>query len=306
MIIKVDGACRNNGKEEAIASIGVYFGEGDAQNISNVFRDVEPTNQKAELVAGIRALETVYVKVATTKPKWNEEEEIVIQSDSEYLVKGMNEWIVNWKKNSFKKSNGKPVANKEYYKRLDELVVILGLFGAKVRFEHIPRAQNKEADKLANDCLDQESKEVQRYPGIWVHSSSSDVMCNDRNLFTQYKVLEPLPLTSPYTQEKGCGYAIGVGNVTLQTVNDKGKVKVYNLNNVLHTPHLALNLLKPINTMTNEEFVHDTLNVLRLKGRPEGMYPAGTPVEKKPHLLCSTFSNGKQNILFPNKLWSLN
>eukprot|EP01117_Protostelium_nocturnum_P008886 TRINITY_DN3187_c0_g1_i3.p1 TRINITY_DN3187_c0_g1~~TRINITY_DN3187_c0_g1_i3.p1 ORF type:complete len:176 (-),score=54.49 TRINITY_DN3187_c0_g1_i3:34-561(-) len=112
MIIKVDGACRNNGKEEAIASIGVYFGEGDAQNISNVFRDVEPTNQKAELVAGIRALETVYVKVATTKPKWNEEEEIVIQSDSEYLVKGMNEWIVNWKKNSFKKSNGKPVANK--------------------------------------------------------------------------------------------------------------------------------------------------------------------------------------------------
>ena len=59
--VQADGACRNNDNVDAVATIGVYFGESSKYNISRVLQLQAPTSQQAELIAGIRALEQIFV-----------------------------------------------------------------------------------------------------------------------------------------------------------------------------------------------------------------------------------------------------
>ena len=53
--VYTDGACSNNGKPDAKAGFGVYFGENDNRNLSETFTGPQ-TNNRAELLAIIRAL----------------------------------------------------------------------------------------------------------------------------------------------------------------------------------------------------------------------------------------------------------
>lgn len=153
IIVAVDGACRDNGKSTARAAIGACFGvDNVAHNISEVLRSTSPhTNQKAELSAGIRALK----EIADIKKKIiPDSREVVMKADSEYLVKGMTEWILKWRQNGYMNSKGLPVTNGEMFKELDNLVDELNKAGVGVLFWHVPRANNREADWLANAALD--------------------------------------------------------------------------------------------------------------------------------------------------------
>ena len=55
IVVYTDGACVNNGKPDARAGYGVYFGEGDKRNVSESYKGPQ-TNNVAELLAIIRAL----------------------------------------------------------------------------------------------------------------------------------------------------------------------------------------------------------------------------------------------------------
>ncbi|EHK19844.1 uncharacterized protein TRIVIDRAFT_68171 [Trichoderma virens Gv29-8] len=152
IIIAVDGACKGNGKPGARASVGVFVGNESEYNKSVLLSESNATNQVAELQAGILALHQA-MKIRDIGLDGEELHEVVIKADSEYLVKGMTEWIFKWKANGYRTSKGTPVTNSALFQKLEELVGDLNASDVEVLFWHVPRSQNTRADELANKAL---------------------------------------------------------------------------------------------------------------------------------------------------------
>lgn len=68
--------------------------------------DAHTTNNKMELMAAIKALDFI------------KDGEIVIYTDSEYVMKGITEWVHNWQKKGWKTANRKPVLNQDLWQEL--------------------------------------------------------------------------------------------------------------------------------------------------------------------------------------------
>ena len=115
-LIFTDGACKNNGADNATAGIGVAIGDHENYQLDLPVTSVMDPNQKrtsqrAELLAAIYGLrffarsDTTSTEAEATEKakKWkkrNPEKPLstwIITSDSEYLVKGMTEWLPAWK-----------------------------------------------------------------------------------------------------------------------------------------------------------------------------------------------------------------
>lgn len=110
-----------------------------------------PTSQKAELSACLLSLEKAHeLKIVNGEVL----HEVVIKADSQYVVKGMTEWILKWRWNGYKNARGAPVTNAALFQKLDEKVEAMGGDGIGVMFWHVPRARNEEADELANAAFD--------------------------------------------------------------------------------------------------------------------------------------------------------
>jgi len=82
--------------------------KGKEKELSGSAKDV--TNNQMELTAAIEALKAV-----------KESCQIDLYTDSEYLRKGITEWIHNWLRNNWKSANKKPVKNQELWQALHEL-----------------------------------------------------------------------------------------------------------------------------------------------------------------------------------------
>lgn len=144
LIVYCDGACSGNQFDENIGGWGAVLKYKDkVKEICGGEKNT--TNNIMELTAAIKALETI----KTT--------EIPIQMyiDSAYVVNGMNEWIQGWIKRGWRKSNKKPVENKELWIKLNELrnkqssvefIKVKGHDGVEL---------NELADALANQGMDQ-------------------------------------------------------------------------------------------------------------------------------------------------------
>lgn len=153
IIIAVDGACRDNGYPNARAAYGVYFKIDSGYNSAGLLDEGPMTNQRAEITAAIEACKLCYQMVNT--PNFPQEiKQVVIKSDSAYLVNSMVEYVEKWRLNNYTSSRGRPVVNADLLRDLDERVVWLEDEGVNMRFWHVPRAQNQQADKLANAALD--------------------------------------------------------------------------------------------------------------------------------------------------------
>ena len=153
IIIAVDGACRDNGYPNARAAYGVYFNIDSEYNSAGLLDEGPMTNQRAEITAAIEACKLCYQMVNT--PNFPQEtKQVVIKSDSAYLVNSMVEYVEKWRLNNYTSSRGRPVVNVDLLRDLDERVVWLEDEGVNMRFWHVPRAQNQQADKLANAALD--------------------------------------------------------------------------------------------------------------------------------------------------------
>lgn len=70
----------------------------------------DTTNNVMELTAPIRALEALKERCRVT-----------LYADSQYVVKGMNEWLAGWKRKGWMRTKDEPVKNVELWQRLDEL-----------------------------------------------------------------------------------------------------------------------------------------------------------------------------------------
>jgi len=147
-VIYTDGACSNNGSKNAKAGIGVHFSSNNKTKLEDISirLDIDtPTNNKAELIAIEKALETC--------SKNNIKEKIIIFTDSQYSLKCITLWYPAWVIKN-KLENRK---NLDILERIDPLIKQLN-----VEFQHI-RAHtelqdehslgNSIADRLATDCL---------------------------------------------------------------------------------------------------------------------------------------------------------
>lgn len=137
MSIKVytDGACRGN---PGPGGWGVFIIYNDStKELFDGQR--ETTNNQMEILAAIEALK--YLK--------DEEQEITLYTDSNYVRKGITEWINNWKINNWRTASKKPVANKELWIELDELTLNKKITWNWVK-GHSGDPGNERADQLAN------------------------------------------------------------------------------------------------------------------------------------------------------------
>ena len=141
MSIKVytDGACRGNPGPGGWGAI-IFR---DNKEIELFDGDKMTTNNQMEMVAAIKALE--YLK--------DEDQKIILYTDSDYLRQGITSWIVNWKNNNWRTAAKKPVKNKELWILLDQLVQELNIEWHWVK-GHSGDPGNEKADNLANKGAD--------------------------------------------------------------------------------------------------------------------------------------------------------
>lgn len=101
------------------------------------------TNNRMELMAAIKGLEHL-----------TESCEVVLTTDSQYVRKGITEWIVNWKKNGWKNASKKPVKNSDLWQQLDEQSQRHTIEWRWVK-GHSGHRENEIADQLANEGIPQ-------------------------------------------------------------------------------------------------------------------------------------------------------
>ncbi len=134
-----DGACRGN---PGPGGWGVLLRfNGHEKRLFG--GEVETTNNRMELMAVIQALESL-----------NRECKVKVTSDSQYVLKGINEWMVNWKKRGWKTAAKKPVKNVDLWQRLDKARESHDIEWAWIK-GHSGHIENEIADELANQGIDE-------------------------------------------------------------------------------------------------------------------------------------------------------
>ena len=139
VIIYTDGACRGNPGPGGWGVL-IEYGELSKQLYGG---DISTTNNKMELTAAIMALKEI-----------KEPCEIILYTDSKYVLQGIEEWIYNWKKRGWRGANKKPVKNIELWKELDELRDEHNIKWNWVK-GHSGDPGNETADMLANRGMDE-------------------------------------------------------------------------------------------------------------------------------------------------------
>ncbi len=133
-----DGACSGNPGPGGWAYILRHPASGKTVEASG--GEAGSTNNRMELQAVISGLEALKRRT-----------DVEIITDSQYVAKGCQEWLPGWKKNNWRRREGKqlkPLKNVEHWRKLDEL-----LAKHQVRFTvvrgHSGHAENERCDELA-------------------------------------------------------------------------------------------------------------------------------------------------------------
>lgn len=132
--IFTDGACKGN---PGPGGWGVLLRLGEHQK-SLYGGELLTTNNRMELMAAIQGL------TALKRPA-----KVVLTTDSEYVMKGIREWMPNWKKRGWKTAAKQPVKNADLWQQLDALAAQHEIEWRWVR-GHSGHAENEIADELAN------------------------------------------------------------------------------------------------------------------------------------------------------------
>jgi len=136
--IFTDGACKGNpgpGGWGALMRCGPH-----EKSLCGGERDT--TNNRMELMAAIKGLESL------TEPC-----EVKLTTDSQYVRKGITEWLKNWKKNGWKTAAKKPVKNADLWQALDAATATHKVAWHWVK-GHSGHRENEIADQLANQGIE--------------------------------------------------------------------------------------------------------------------------------------------------------
>lgn len=106
--------------------------------------ELQTTGNRMALTAVIKALE----EFQRRRPK----NPIVVRSGSQYVIKGISEWITNWKRNGWRTASKKPVENADLWQQLDSLNDALNVSWEWIK-GHSGNPLNEKADALARSAI---------------------------------------------------------------------------------------------------------------------------------------------------------
>ncbi len=136
--IYTDGACRGNPGPGGWGAL-LILGEHEKE-LSGA--EAHTTNNRMELTAVIRALEALKRPV-----------EARIYTDSQYVRRGITEWLASWKARQWRTADKKPVKNQDLWQRLEEVCR-----GHTLEWQWVPGHAgvpgNERVDRLANEAID--------------------------------------------------------------------------------------------------------------------------------------------------------
>ena len=137
--IYTDGACRGNPGPGGWAAL--LSCDGREKEISGA--EAHTTNNRMELLAVIRALESL------KKPQVR----VRVFTDSQYVRKGITEWLASWKSRGWRTAAKKPVMNQDLWEQLDALAA-----PHTIEWHWVPGHAgvpgNERVDRLANQAID--------------------------------------------------------------------------------------------------------------------------------------------------------
>lgn len=137
VIIFTDGACSGNPGPGGWGAL-LKFGRQEKELTGG---ELETTNNRMELTAAIQALK------ALKRPC-----HVQFYTDSEYLRKGITEWISTWKRRGWKTAGKKPVKNQDLWRALDAVIQKHQIQWHWVR-GHAGQRENERVDKLARRAI---------------------------------------------------------------------------------------------------------------------------------------------------------
>ncbi len=139
VVIYSDGACRGNPGPGGWGVSLSYAGHHKTLHGSEALT----TNNRLELMAAIMGLEALKRHC-----------EVILYTDSKYVLQGMTEWMPDWKARDWKTAAKKPVKNAELWQRLDAAAQRHSIDWRWVK-GHSGDAGNEAADALANRGIDE-------------------------------------------------------------------------------------------------------------------------------------------------------
>lgn len=137
--IFTDGACSGNPGPGGWGAILRY--NDKVRELSG--GEADTTNNRMEMTAVIRALESL------KRPS-----DVAVHTDSQYVQKGISEWLPGWKRRNWRTAEGKPVKNQDLWQQLDTLAQRHRIEWHWVR-GHAGHPENERADALANQGVQQ-------------------------------------------------------------------------------------------------------------------------------------------------------
>jgi len=144
--IYTDGGCSGNPGPGGWAYVMVQETfQGEKIIARNKGAEKNTTNNRMELTAVIEALRAL--KSTDGVPR-----QITVYTDSQYVQKGISEWIITWKRNSWRTSDKKPVKNQDLWMELDSLD---GEFSIKWEWVrgHAGNEYNELCDQMTQEAI---------------------------------------------------------------------------------------------------------------------------------------------------------
>lgn len=144
--IYTDGGCSGNpgpGGWAYVMVLGTFQGEKIVAEQKG--GEANTTNNRMELTAVIESLRAL-------KSMDNVPRKATVYTDSQYVQKGITEWIINWKRNSWRTSDKKPVKNQDLWMALDALAAEISLNWQWVR-GHAGVEYNERCDRMTQEAI---------------------------------------------------------------------------------------------------------------------------------------------------------
>jgi ribonuclease HI len=136
IIIFTDGASKGNPGLGGFGAV-IIFPENKVLELGGF--DKYTTNNKMELAGAVQALKEIQ----------NREEEVIVYTDSKYLINGITSWVYGWQKNGWQTKEKKDVSNKELWQNILLLTV-----GKKIAWNyvggHVGVVGNERCDEIAS------------------------------------------------------------------------------------------------------------------------------------------------------------
>lgn len=139
--LTTDGSCKGPGKPGAWAFVLRNPETGECIIQTKGCRST--TISRMEMLAVIRGLE--YIKPLGS--------DVTVITDSEYLRKGVNEWLPLWTKNGYKRTNGKLAKNADLWQRMQELLALHNVTVTWVK-GHTGHPDNELCDQIAGTTVE--------------------------------------------------------------------------------------------------------------------------------------------------------